>query len=241
LVPENPPSYYKLYILIVFIKDCAMKAIRILVVVSDDGLAAKTTAALEQTGCEVVRAVDGFDGLKKLYEVHPQLIILDKELPKGKIEDTYWRLRQASYVPLMVLGSEEEAVEMLELGADSYMVKPPNLNELVARVRALLRRRSSGYLEAMYRQEINNNPDNGGNNSNGLTATEFRLASCLLLNEGRLLDYPELISGVWGENKVTVDTLHIYMRRLRSKLVNLSIFRFRGIGYYCLANGRTAL
>jgi len=104
-------------------------------------LAAKATAALEEAGYRADRAVDAQEGLRKLYEVYPDLIIAASELPMVNGEEALLRIRQASYLPIIVLGSEEEAVETLELGVDAYMTKPPSLGELVARVRALLRRK----------------------------------------------------------------------------------------------------
>ena len=194
-------------------------------------------ATLEEAGYTVVRTTDALDGLKKLYEAYPDLIIMDRELPMVNGEDPCLRIRQASYLPMIVLGSNEEAAEMLELGADAYMTRPPRLSELVARVRSLLRRKPRydppGDNHAL---EIKDCLDSGDNGSNGLTPTEFRLASCLLLNKGRLLAYPRLISEVWGGTKVSLDTLHFYIRRLRQKLANISIFVLRGVGY-CLSGG----
>jgi len=155
-------------------------------------------------------------------------------------EDACLRIRQASYLPLIVLGTKEEAAEVLELGADAYMTKPPSLRELVARVRTLLRRKPR-YVPPVDspRLEIEKHLPNGGD-GNGLTPTEFRLASCLLLNRGRLVEYPRLISEVWGGKTVSVDNLHFYVRRLRSKLVNVSIFGLRGVGYCFSGDGGAA-
>lgn len=208
---------------------------RILVVEKDEALRLKAAGALESAGYEVAIAVDALDGLKKLYETYPDLIIVARELPRVNGEDAYLRIRQASYLPIIVIGNREEAAEMLELGADAYVAKPPVLGELVARVRALLRRKP--------RQEppggniispTRNHPPDDGNGSNGLTPTEFRLASCFLHNKGQLLSYDELISGVWGGKEVRLDTLHFYMRRLRQKLADGGISMFRGVGY-CLS------
>ena len=113
----------------------------VLVIERDEELAAKATVALEEAGYKVVRAVDALDGLRKLYEVDPGLIIVDSALRTASGEYAYLRMRQASYLPIIILGSQEEAVDMLELGADAYMTKPPGFDELVARVNSLLRRK----------------------------------------------------------------------------------------------------
>ena len=90
----------------------------------------------------MIRAIDGLDGLKKLYEAHPDLVIVDKEVPMVNGEELCLRIRQASYLPIIILGSgiEGEAVKMLNLCADAYVTKP-NLGELLARIRSLLRRK----------------------------------------------------------------------------------------------------
>jgi len=150
-------------------------------------------------------------------------------------EDPCLRIRQACYLPIIVLGNREEAAEMLEFVADAYMAKPLSLSELVARVHALLRRKPKrDPLRSNPKLEIDNRLDNGGDGSNGLTHTEFRLASCLVINRGRLLDYPRLISEVWGRKEISRGTLHFYMRRLRQKLqgyIPCHIVNCRGVGY----------
>ena len=206
-----------------------IKAGRILVIEKDEALALEVAAALEQSGYEVARAADALNGLKKLYEAHPDLVILARELPMVNREDPCLRIRQASYLPIIVLGSEEEAAETLELGADAYMTKPPSLIELVARVHSLLRRKPRYDPPGDNpKLEIENHLPKGGNGSNGLTPTEFRLASCLTLNEGILLGYPRLIDEVWRGKEMSLDTLHFYIRRLRSKLANDMISGLRG-------------
>jgi len=212
-----------------------IKRRRILVIEQDEALAVEAAAALEEAGYEVATVGDALEGIKKLYEAYPDLIIVNTGLPMVNGEDSFLRIRQASYLPIIVLGSEEEMADMLELGADACMVKPPSLIELVARVHSLLRRKPRYEPPAdIPGLGIESHLDNGGNGSNGLTPTEYRLASCLVLNRGRLLEYPRLISEVWGGKEVSRYTLHFYVRRLRSKLANVNIFGVRGVGY-CLS------
>lgn len=118
-----------------------IRAACVLVIEKDEALAEKASVVLEEAGYNVVKATDAIDGLKKVYEVRPDLIIAARELPMVNGEDACLRIRQASYLPIMVLGSEEEAVETLELGVDAFLTKPLSTNELVARVHALLRRK----------------------------------------------------------------------------------------------------
>ena len=182
---------------------------RILIIEKDRVLAEKEAAALEKEGYKVEIAADALEGIKKLYESYPDLIIASRELPKVKGEDAYQRIRQASYLPLIVIGIKEESAEVLEFGADAYITRETDLRELVARVRSILRRkmglrqskggRNSGDGDRESpaddpADEPTDDPVNEGNGdgSNYLSATEFRLASCLVINKGKLLDYQRL-------------------------------------------------
>lgn|GEM_PF-2241901 len=212
----------------------------------------RVAAALEGAGYEVVRTIGAIDGIRILYQTYPDVIIMDSGLAMVNGEDAYMRVRQASYLPIIVLGNRGEAAEALELGADAFMIKPPNLIELVARVHRLLERkprfvtmrnhsrlnmRDNLTRETTHepnREEASPGEDGGGLSS--LSAIEFRLASCLVLSKGRLLKYPWLIHEVWGEKDVSLETLHSHMRSLREKLQafipnRIRIINHRGVGY----------
>ncbi len=205
----------------------------ILVVEKDEVSRLKAAGALEAAGYEVAAAGDTMEGIKKLYETHPDLIVVAQELTVEDGEDAYLRIRQSSYLPLIVIGGRGGAAEMLESGADAYVVRPLSLGELVARVRALLRRKPGPKPpgNSNTREIYNRSQQDDKNGLNGLTPTETRLSSCLLYNQGRLLSYSDIINQVWGNKKVSLDTLHFYMRRLRQKLFNGSLYMFRGVGY----------
>lgn len=119
-----------------------MKPERILVIAKDNGLASQVVEALREAGYRVWRARDGCEGLKKLNRASPDLVVMERELLLMKRQDPLSRIRQASYVPIIAVGSDQDPTAMLEFGADAYMAKPPNLRELTARVRALLRRKN---------------------------------------------------------------------------------------------------
>lgn len=206
---------------------------RILIIESDDALAVAETQALERAGYTVARGRNALDGLRKFYESYPDLIIVDRELSMIKGEDTCLRLRRISDAPIIVLGNEEYLTETLELGADAYMTRPPSFIELIARVNSLIRRRQE---DKRYRDY--NGPGNGGHlmgkgdgGLGGLTRIEFRLASCLVLNKGRLLSHSQLINEVWGGKRIGLATLHFYIRSLRKKLAAGNILSIRGCGY----------
>jgi len=221
---------------------------RILIIEKDRELAEKEAAALEKEGYKVAIAADALEGIKKLYESYPDLIIVSRELPAVKGEAAYQRIRQASYLPLIVIGVEEEAAEILEFGADAYMTRETDLRELVARVRSILRRktrlkpdrsgRNSG--DGDHNDPVSDSIDDDGDSVKYLNATEFRLASCLVLNKGKLLDYHQLIVEVWGGEEVSLDTLHECMGRLSKKLPAffshpINILDYQGVGY-CLVD-----
>jgi DNA-binding response OmpR family regulator len=120
-----------------------MKPPRILVIENDEAAAGRIASFLEEAGYDVLKAADASLGMAMLYESHPDLVIMGGSLPVIDGEDPCLRLRQASYLPIIMLGGIYDAIEALELGADAYMNEPPGREELVARVRALLRRRAT--------------------------------------------------------------------------------------------------
>ena len=192
-------------------------------------------------GFQVTEVADGYQGLSSIYESRPDLVIMAQDLPVPNAEELCSQLRQASHLPIIVLGSREKGVdetEMLELGADAYMSKPPALIELIARVRSLLRRKGRGTntLRGDSGGGLEQRTSRRGNGAGDLTSTEFRLLSCLILNEGRLVPYSQLVSEVWGDKPVSRDCLKFYVRRLGHKLrLALAspgyILNQRGIGY----------
>ena len=115
----------------------------IVVIERDEHLAMQMTSALEAAGYRVEIVTDPAEGLRTFYQANPDLVILAEELPKVDGEDTCLRIRRASYLPIIVIGSKQKAVEALEHGVDAYINRPPDLDELIARVRALLRHKPS--------------------------------------------------------------------------------------------------
>ena len=120
-----------------------MKPPRILVIENDEAAAGRIASFLEEAGYDVVKAADATLGMAMLYESHPDLVVMAGSLPVINGEDACLRIRQASYLPIIVLGGIYDAIEALELGADAYLNEPPGREELVARVHALLRRRQT--------------------------------------------------------------------------------------------------
>ena len=115
-----------------------IRAACVLVIEKDEALAEKTAVVLEEAGYNVVKATDAIDGLKMVYEVRPDLIIAARELPMVNGEDACLRIRQASYLPILVLGDKHEALETLELGIDEDRSLPPWLSPVKCLVRPIV-------------------------------------------------------------------------------------------------------
>jgi len=211
---------------------------RVLIIEKDEKIAASLAKALEKAGYTAVKAGDVRAGLRKLRESLADLIVIAEEVTPKRREEVLGQLRQATYVPLIVIGAGEEAAEVLELGADAYVTRPPDSREVVARVKALLRRKAEADSPpARARLHIEKE---GSKKHDALTPTELRIVASLEANMDKLLDYPRLMAEVWGDQPVKRDTLHYYIRRLRNKLDN-RILGLRGIGYRLSRDSRQAL
>ena len=190
------------------------------------------TSKLVDEGFEVIAAPDSASGLKKLHEALPWLVIMDEELTPVNNQELCSRIRQVTEVPIIALGKEEERARMLVLGADAYLATPVCAGVLIARVHSLLR----SYKGLMF-----------WNDESfpvwlfaSLTSTESRVLSCLVLNKGRVVSYPQLVTKVWEGKAISLDTVHFYVRRLQQKIANGAISQLRGVGYRLSLNGTVA-
>jgi DNA-binding response OmpR family regulator len=206
---------------------------------------------LEAAGYRVLQAADGLTGVRLQASQKPDLVILDWMLPQLDGLEVLRQIRQASAVPVLMLtarGEEADRVIGLEVGADDYLTKPFSMRELIARVRALLRRieRVGQILAAdrrrdtsaftygplrldpeAYRATLDDIPLN-------LTRTEFDLLHLLLRNPDRAFSRAYLLDTVWGENYVPGDrSVDNAILRLRKKLGPLgeAIETVWGVGY----------
>jgi DNA-binding response OmpR family regulator len=182
-------------------------------------------------GFSVVTAPNVAAGMKSFYEARPDLLIMSEGLTSLSAEDLCTRIREADGVPIIVLGKGnkgDERVKWLALGADAYLVVPVSASVLIARVRSLLRRYKNRQSHDG-KSSPNHPPDD-------LTSTENRLLFCLQSGEGRLFSYSQLLAEVWGGKRISLDTLHYYMRRLQQKVGSGLIVQLRGIGYWLLQN-----
>ena len=204
----------------------------VLVIDDDRDLAEMVKMQLEHAGYQAIVAYAGLEGLQRAYQVRPDLVILDIMMPGMDGWEVCKRLRELSTVPIIILsarGMKDDIVRGLEAGADDYLVKPFSAAELIARVKAVLRRANNGRGGARSRSRIYSNGyltidfdrhlvTVKGKRVN-LTPTEFKLLSLLVRNEGRVLPHRYLLTQVWGpEYADDVDYIKLYIRYLRQKI-----------------------
>lgn len=204
---------------------------------------------LEKNGYSTIEAYDGEEGLRLAQEKNPDLILLDVMLPKMDGFTVLRILRQTMTTPILMLTAKEEEVDKvlgLELGADDYVTKPFSMRELIARVKANLRRSGINNGEGMSNVIIVNNLSIDLSKykveKNGrlieLTSREFDLLKFLVANRGLIFSREMLLEKVWGyEYFGDVRTVDVTIRRLREKIEDdpanpRYIHTKRGVGYY---------
>jgi two-component system KDP operon response regulator KdpE len=203
---------------------------RVLVIDDDSGLLTLLSIGLGREGLDVITARDGRDGLRKAYECHPDVVILDITMPEMDGWTTCMRLRQVTDVPIIVLtalGDSDSVVKGLALGADDYVTKPCSFDVLKARIRTALRHRG---------ERQNGDPETILNDGNlcidlvrqtvtrqgiaiDLTPTESRLLLYLAQHRGRVVPHRELLTHVWGPQYANESKyLGVYVRYVRAKI-----------------------
>ncbi len=224
--------------------------VTVLIVEDEDSFVEALTVGLKREGFRVQVARDGAEALDIFDAVRPDLVLLDVMLPKVSGIDVCRELRRRSTVPIIMVtarGSEIDTVVGLEVGADDYVTKPYRLRELVARMRAVLRRRAAEAVpevvsgEALVVGDVALDPDRHEvvirGNPVSLPLKEFELLEILLANAGRVLPRDTLIDRVWGSDYVgDTKTLDVHVKRLRAKVepdpsAPIRIVTIRGLGY----------
>ncbi len=207
-----------------------MKKTRILVVDDELNIVKFLRANLEAKNYVVLAAMDGAEALQTFEMELPDLVILDIMMPKIDGFEVCRRLREWSQIPIIMLsarGDESDKVKCLDLGADDYITKPFGKGELIARVKAVLRRTeaatstptqpsfTSGDLQINFAQRR----VTVAGKEVKLTPTEFTLLQEFALNAGKVLTHTYLLNKVWGpEYREEREYLHVFVRRLRAKL-----------------------
>ncbi|MEQ8438371.1 MAG: response regulator transcription factor [Ilumatobacter fluminis] len=232
-----------------------MSSPTILVVEDEASFVDALQIGLTREGFHVEVATDGIEAITRFEQVEPDLVLLDVMLPRASGIDVCRQLRQTSSVPIIMVtakSSEIDTVVGLEVGADDYVTKPYRIRELVARIRAQLRRNTmengTGEIErpavadaAIRVGEVSLDPEEhrvtvDGSDIN-LPLKEFEVLHLLLANAGRVLTRETLIDRVWGTDYVgDTKTLDVHIKRLRSKVEPdpgspSRIVTIRGLGY----------
>lgn len=210
------------------------------------------TISLEREGFGVIAAADGPAALKAISEKDPDLILLDVMLPGMSGIDVCREIRKSSSVPVIMVtakGEEIDAVVGLEVGADDYITKPYRLRELIARIRAILRRSDNlpkedettsnpeVLVEGAVRLDLERHELSVDGELVSLALREFELLSYLMENSGRVVTRESLMQNVWGWDYIgDTKTIDVHVKRLRSKIESdpsapLRISTIRGVGY----------
>ncbi len=231
-----------------------MSDLSVLVVEDEPSFAEALTLGLSREGFTVTVSSDGADALRRFDEVNPDIVLLDVMLPTLSGIDVCREIRTKSKVPIIMVsakGEELDAVVGLEVGADDYVTKPYRLRELVARMRAVVRRSEEESTEAPADTDKNLAPITVGDvtvdparhevivrgESLDLPLKEFAVLHLLVENAGRVLTREVLIDRVWGVDYVgDTKTLDVHIKRLRSKVEAdpkdpTRIVTIRGLGY----------
>ncbi|WP_116450970.1 response regulator transcription factor [Blastococcus litoris] len=222
---------------------------RVLVVEDEESFSDALSYMLRREGYDAVVASNGPDALAEFDRAGADIVLLDLMLPGLPGTEVCRSLRSRSNVPIIMLTAKDGEIDKvvgLELGADDYVTKPYSARELVARIRAVLRRRgeageapaSEGVLEAgPVRMDVERHVVAVDNEQVSLPLKEFDLLEYLLRNAGRVLTRGQLIDRVWGSDYVgDTKTLDVHVKRLRAKIepdpANPKyLLTVRGLGY----------
>jgi DNA-binding response OmpR family regulator len=224
-------------------------AMRILVVDDDPPSVKMISFLLREEGYDVVSADNGLTALELVDREVPDLVILDVMMPNLDGFEVCRRMRQRADVPIIFLSAKGETTDKvagLQLGADDYLAKPFEPSELLARVKAVMRRAeayagkdatSELMVGDLRLDPVTNQATFSDGRSVELTPIEFRLLYCLMRNAGRILSHDLLLSAVWGyDYEGYSNQLAVYIRRLRMKIEQdpndpKLLTTLRGLGY----------
>ena len=221
---------------------------KILIVEDEDSVLDPLELLLGKEGFSIETAKNGREALDKFWKVSPDLVLLDIMLPEVSGTEVCRQIRAKSNVPIIMLTAKDTEVDKvvgLELGADDYIVKPYSKAELVARIKAVLRRgageHSTGDVGVITAGPVTIDVDRHAvsiaGESISLPLKEFELLEFLVRNSGRVLTRTQLIDRVWGSDYFgDTKTLDVHVKRLRAKIEKdpanpVYIQTIRGLGY----------
>ena len=227
---------------------------RVLVVDDEDAILEMIRFALEQSGMKAVTASNAYDAVLKISEKRPDIVLMDWMMPGVTGIELTRRLRkdpQTEDLPIIMLTAritEDDKVLGLEAGADDYLIKPFSPRELMARIRAVLRRSSPGDSEGLIKagkleMDTLAHQAHYENQEIQLGPTDYRLLEFFMSHPGRAYSRGQLLDNVWGTNVYLEErTVDVHIRRLRKALEEVGISNFlqtvRGHGYRFIAEGQ---
>ncbi len=201
---------------------------KILVVDDEHQISRVLKRSLQAHRYDVRTAADGESALDTFRDFHPDLVITDLQMPEMNGIELCREIRKLSAVPIVVLsvkGDEKTKVEALDAGADDYITKPFGMDELLARVRATLRRAPSEKKEEMHLEagdfsiEISTHQIFVRGSEIHLTPKEFELLTFLVKNHGKVLTHRALLAAIWGGNFTEqTEYLRVFLGNLRKKI-----------------------
>ena len=219
----------------------------IMIVEDEASLSEPLAYLLEREGYETIIAPDGLTAIAEFDRAGADLVLLDLMLPGLSGTEVCRELRTRSSVPIIMLTAKDSEVDIvvgLELGADDYVTKPYSTRELLARIRAVLRRRveteddGDAILEAgSVRMDVERHTVTVNGVATAMPLKEFELLELLLRNSGRVLTRGQLIDRVWGADYFgDTKTLDVHIKRIRSKIEATPsepemLVTVRGLGY----------
>ncbi|MGA8113547.1 MAG: response regulator transcription factor [Actinocatenispora sp.] len=220
---------------------------RVLVVEDEESFSDALSYMLRKEGFEVSLAATGTEALAEFDRTGADIVLLDLMLPEMSGSEVCRQIRQRSHVPIIMVTARDAEIDKvvgLEIGADDYVTKPYSPRELVARIRAVLRRQAepgeivAPTLEAgPVRMDVDRHVVTVGGDGVSLPLKEFELLEMFLRNAGRVLTRGQLIDRIWGADYVgDTKTLDVHVKRLRSKIepepsTPRFIVTVRGLGY----------
>ena len=220
---------------------------RILIVEDEASFSEALAYTLEKEGYDVTVAEDGVSAVDVFDQEGADLVLLDLMLPGQPGTEVCRQIRQRSQVPVIMLTAKDSEIDKvvgLELGADDYVTKPYSSRELLARVRAVLRRHVDTDIDegsmisaGPVRMDVERHTVEVGGEAASLPLKEFELLEMLLRNAGRVLTRGQLIDRVWGSDYVgDTKTLDVHVKRLRAKIEPdpsspRHLITVRGLGY----------
>jgi two-component system response regulator RegX3 len=219
----------------------------ILIVEDEQSLSEPLAYLLEREGYETTIAADGVAAVAEFERNGADLVLLDLMLPGLSGTEVCREIRTRSTVPIIMLTAKDSEIDIvvgLELGADDYVTKPYSTRELLARIRAVLRRRievdddHEAILEAgSVRMDVERHTVSVDGNETAMPLKEFELLELLLRNSGRVLTRGQLIDRVWGADYFgDTKTLDVHIKRIRSRIEKVPseptmLVTVRGLGY----------